>query len=490
MANANIKAVITADDRASSTLKHFGDNAHSMAGNIAKGVAAAGIAAAAVTAGVVAFGVSSVKSFQESEESLAQLNAVLKSTGGVAGVTADEAVGLADALQKVTKYSDEDVISAQNLLLTFTKIGKDIFPQATKTVLDMSTALGQDTKASAIQLGKALQDPILGITALRRVGVNFSDAQKDVIQGLVDTGKSAEAQKMILAELATEFGGSAEAAGKTFGGRLEILRNQFDEVKERIGAVLVEAITPLAERLANFVATEEFRVKVQQLTDWLAINLPIAIARIEEFVKSVDWKAILDATVLIIQAFAFMAEQIAGTVANIKSILSGVEQFFGLLVFKVQQYLQNIGFGFQQWGIVLSGVANGIANAFRSAFASIVSAWNNTVGRINIKMPDWIPGVGGKGFQAPRFASGTSFAPGGLATVGEQGKEQVILPRGSQVVPNNSVREPAGATINVTVQAGAFMGNQQDARRYAQLIADALKDVASMKGTTVGSMLG
>ena len=63
-------------------------------------------------------------------------------------------------------------------MLTFTGVGKDVFPQAIQTVLDMSQALGQDLKSSTVQLGKALNSPIDGITALSRVGVSFTDAQK------------------------------------------------------------------------------------------------------------------------------------------------------------------------------------------------------------------------------------------------------------------------------------------------------------------------
>lgn len=168
---ANIKAVITADDRASAAVKNFGNNVEGIGGKAKKAFKAVGIAAAAVTTAVVGFGVASVKAFSEAEDGIAQTNAVLKSTKGVAGVTAKAVDDLASSLQSVTKFSDEEVRSAENLLLTFTKIGKDIFPEVTKTVLDMSTALGQDLKSSSVQLGKALQDPVLGITALRRVGV-------------------------------------------------------------------------------------------------------------------------------------------------------------------------------------------------------------------------------------------------------------------------------------------------------------------------------
>lgn len=198
-----------------------------------------------VAGAAVGVGILTVKAFEDSQNKIAQTNAVLKSTAGIAGVTADEVTKLATALEKQTKYSDEDVRSVENLLLTFTSIGKDIFPQATSTVLDMATALGEDTSSASIQLGKALQDPVLGITALRRVGVNFSEDQKNVIQNLVETGHKAEAQKMILKELNTEFGGSAKAAGETFAGKLQILKNQLNNVEEAVGGLLIHAIQPI-----------------------------------------------------------------------------------------------------------------------------------------------------------------------------------------------------------------------------------------------------
>jgi hypothetical protein len=95
------------------------------------------------------------------------------------------------ALQATTTFADEVILSGENMLLTFTNIGRDVFPMATETMLDMSQALGQDVTASAMQLGKALNDPVAGITALTRVGVTFSEEQKAVIESLAATGVKA-----------------------------------------------------------------------------------------------------------------------------------------------------------------------------------------------------------------------------------------------------------------------------------------------------------
>lgn len=201
----------------------------------------------------LAFGAMAVKSFSESQDALAQLDIVLRSTSSAAGVTRDQAIELSKAFEQETKFSDEAVLGAENLLLTFTNIGKDVFPLTTQTVLDMSQALGQDLKSSSIQLGKALQDPIKGIQSLRRVGVNFTDAQKDMIEQLVKAGKAEDAQRLILNELQKEFGGSAVAAGETFSGQLVILQNKFDDLLETIGEKLIPILDTFTGWLSQAV---------------------------------------------------------------------------------------------------------------------------------------------------------------------------------------------------------------------------------------------
>jgi len=173
-----------------------------------------------------------------------QLEAVLKSTGGAAGVTSEMANKLADSMQQVTNFDGEAVLGGENLLLTFTNIGKDVFPRATESMLDMSQALGQDMKSSAVQLGKALNDPIAGISALSRVGVTFTDQQKEQITTMVEAGNVAGAQGLILDELAKEFGGSARAMvepGKQ-------LANMWGDVKEQVGMFLIPIFDDLAKR--------------------------------------------------------------------------------------------------------------------------------------------------------------------------------------------------------------------------------------------------
>lgn len=210
-----------------------------------------------------------IQSFVAQEQAEKQLETVIESTGQAAGVTADEMLGLAKSLSEVTKFSDEAIIGAENILLTFTQIGKEVIPGATETILNMSQALGTDLKGQAIQLGKALNDPIKGVSALQDVGVSLSEEQKNLINSFVEVGDVAGAQKVILKELATEFGNSASAARDTFGGSLAALKNtqndllgDFGKVISVVGKDYVEASIKSAQAIRDWMAEGDNMARV------------------------------------------------------------------------------------------------------------------------------------------------------------------------------------------------------------------------------------
>lgn len=247
-------------------------------GKAAGALAAGGIAIAG--AAVVGLGKGLWDCTQEAMEAelvQAQLNAVLESTGGAAGITAEKANELASSLSGVTMFEDDTILSGENMLLTFTNIGQDVFPEATATMLDMSQAMGQDLQSSAIQLGKALNDPVSGMSALQRVGVTFTDDQKKQIETMMASGDVMGAQKVILGELSKEFGGAAEAAGGTFAGKMEILKNKMGDVKESIGTALLPGLGMLADKLLEVFNDPVVQEAINKIVTWIGTNLPIAI---------------------------------------------------------------------------------------------------------------------------------------------------------------------------------------------------------------------
>lgn len=179
---------------------------------------------------------------------------VIKTTGAAAGVTAKQVGDLATAISNKTGIDDEAIQSASNLLLTFTKVrnevgkGNDIFNQATQAATDMAAALGTEPKNAALQLGKALNDPIKGVTALSRAGVSFTEQQKEQIKTLAESGNVLGAQKIILSEMQIQFGGAA-AASSTAGEKMAVA---FGNLKEQIGTALL----PIIDRMAATFTTK------------------------------------------------------------------------------------------------------------------------------------------------------------------------------------------------------------------------------------------
>jgi hypothetical protein len=174
--------------------------------------------------------------------------AVIRSTGAAAKVTAAQMSDLAGSLSDLSGVDDEVIQSGENVLATFTSIrnevgkGNNIFDQATEAALNMSAALGTDLQASAIQVGKALNDPIKGVTALSKVGVSFTDQQREQIKAMVEAGDVMGAQKVILAELSKEFAGAAEAA-KTPAMEAQVAWGNFQEmIGEKLLPVLADVL--------------------------------------------------------------------------------------------------------------------------------------------------------------------------------------------------------------------------------------------------------
>ncbi|MBW1778750.1 MAG: phage tail length tape measure family protein, partial [Deltaproteobacteria bacterium] len=174
------------------------------------------------------------------EKAEAKLEAVIRATGGAAGYTAQEMKEMAASLQQVTTYGDETIINAQAMMATFKEIGRETFPDAIKAALDMSTVMDQDLKSSVVQIGKALNDPIKGMTALSRVGVTFTEEQKNMVRQLVESNRVLEAQQIILEELNSEFGGAATGQIRTYAGAVQQAENAYGDLLEELGFVVTK----------------------------------------------------------------------------------------------------------------------------------------------------------------------------------------------------------------------------------------------------------
>ena len=226
----------------------------------------------------------------EQQRAVAQLEQTLKSTGRYTPELSKKLQDYAGDLQKVTAYGDEAVVAMQALLLTFTRIGGDEFNRAQMAVLDVATALGTDLKTAALQVGKALNDPVLGMTALQRSGIQFSDAQKKMVKDMIATGDVVGAQKVILKELEVQFGGSAEAARNTLGGALEGLKNAFGDLLEgNSGDDGVRGATAAIEDLTDLLADPQTVKNAQILTNAMITGFSKVLEAISTTVEFTKW---------------------------------------------------------------------------------------------------------------------------------------------------------------------------------------------------------
>lgn len=197
--------------------------------------------------------VASVMAWDESAKALAQVAAGVKSTGGVAGFTTKQLAGMAEQLTDISRLDDDEILSKlTSQLLTFTNIAGKQFELAQVAALNLSARLNGDLQSAAIMVGKALNDPVKGLTAMGKAGVQFTESQKETIKALWETGQAAAAQNMILAELEKQYGGSSEATLVGAGNIIQ-LKNSLGNLSEEFGRIIMDSIKPFIDYLRNMV---------------------------------------------------------------------------------------------------------------------------------------------------------------------------------------------------------------------------------------------
>lgn len=263
IANLLIKVGVDVND-ASRDMSNFGNKA-------GRGLRRSFLPAIGVLTGIGLAAKAGFSEFVGAQQVTAQTGATLKSTGNAANTSIAQIQDLSGALMAKSGVDDEVIQSGANMLLTFTRIrnevgaGNNIFDQATTAALDMSVALGTDMKGASMLVGKALNDPIKGMTALSRSGIQFTDAQKKSVAAMVASGNQMGAQKLILKELETQFGGSAQAAGKTLPGQIAIAQQTLSNLAGSMVSAVIPAFMGFAGILitvAGWMSTHETATKV------------------------------------------------------------------------------------------------------------------------------------------------------------------------------------------------------------------------------------
>lgn len=507
--SANLKDFEKKMAKTSATLKNVGKKMSDVGGKMTK----------SLTLPILGVGAAAIKMATQQEDASRKLESAFESTGAAAWTTVEALQANADALQEITTHGDETIEEMQSVLLTFKNIQGTNFDLATKSILDMSDALEMDLQSASIMVGKALNDPIAGISAMSRAGITFSDEQKEMIKTMVEVGDTAGAQTIILEELGSQFGGTAEAMAETAGGKMKQAMNTMGDTMEEIGAIIIPvlltimdkvkevtdwfsgldeetqktilvvagivaalgpllmiigkltiamsflAANPIALIIAGIVALIVITVLIIKNWDkiakffsdlWMKVKIIFhtTINNIKDFLSE-TWAAIKEKTSSIwngIKEFFIntwnsikntvfgiwdaittkatdiwngIKDFISGTVDNIKSKVVGVFESIKSTVLGIWEGLKT--------GI--KGIINGIISGVEGMANGVVKGINkvvNAINRIQVTIPDWVPGVGGRtiGFNLrtlseisiPRLADGAVIPPNRefLATLGDQ----------------------------------------------------------------------
>lgn len=252
--------------RGTATAKKFGDQMENSGKSLSfvKGAILGVVGAIGAFVGTAVSIKAFVDATSEAEGVQAQLAAALTSTKGASGQAINSLNETATALMGMSTFGDEAIGTAQSLLLTFTRIGGETFPRATQAVLDLAARMGGDLNGAAMKLGKALNDPTVGLTMLSRSGVQFTEAQQEMIKKLQESGRLIEAQNIILDEFEKKLGGSALAARETLGGAITALNEAFGNLFELSGPAS-EQLRVAIEGLVTAISDPAFLMFVQTI---------------------------------------------------------------------------------------------------------------------------------------------------------------------------------------------------------------------------------
>lgn len=203
-----------------------------------------------ITAPVTAAIYKSIEAQKTQERAVAAVDAALQSMGNGAGFAREQLFAMASELQAGSLYGDEKILQKVTAnLLTFGNVSGDVFARAQQMAVDLSARLGTDLQSSAIMLGKALNDPKSGLTALTRVGVSFTEQQQKQIKAMAEAGDVAGAQALMLAELERQYKGQAAALAGTDSGRIQQAWMAIGDAMERVGAIVLPVLAQVADRV-------------------------------------------------------------------------------------------------------------------------------------------------------------------------------------------------------------------------------------------------
>ena len=404
MASRELSILVTAKNMASKVLGTVKGDVNSLdstarraSSNMGRNI---GIGVAAVGAGLSVQVKAGVDSLVELERVNNLTAAALESTGNVAKQSAEGIRERSEAMEAMSGVDDKVIQNAQNLLLTFTNVRKDAFEPTLEAAVNLNAALGggdEGLQSVLLQVAKAVNDPVKGMTALRRSGVSFTEEQIKQVKAMVEANDLMGAQAIVLGELETQFGGAAAAANQGVGGAQKRFADAIEDMQMALATGFLPLIEKVSGKLSTMVGDPAFLQGIEDFGGAIAGAFDAAI----DFASDVPWGQV------------GAALQTAGAGAKM-----AMDAFLGAPPWLQTAILTG-------WGLnkLTGGGLGSIVGALGSGLIKGVLGMNAGVVNINAATVNGGGGIGGRGpggfvgGLAGGLAMGAGVAAAGVAAV-------------------------------------------------------------------------
>lgn len=376
---------------------------------------------------------------------------------------------LTQTIKKNTTATDAQISANEKWISTQGKLlgvaDDDLRPALAKLVTQTgSVTKAQELAALSMDIAAATGKPLAAVTdaVARAAGGNTKALAKldPKLKGLIKDGLDAEGAMSVLADT---FGGAATTKANTAQGQFQRLQLSLAETKETIGAALLPIIEKVLPVLTSFGNWASENTAVFLTVAGVIGGIAAAVLLVNGAMTA--WTAITTAFTAVQAAFnAVMAMNpivliVVGIGLLIAALVIAYKKFEGFrnVVDSVFSFIKTAvsgGFDF------FKGYIEFVLGIYKGIFNGVAKIWNNTIGKLSFKVPGWVPGFGGKGFDVPNIpmlAEGGIVTGPTLAMIGERGPEAVV--------PLDRYRG-GGGDIYVTVQGGDPNAVVDALRRY------------------------
>jgi len=427
-------------------------------------------------AAILKFGKDSVAAFSEAEKAQASLEQAFKKFPAVNDVNIKSLRALNTQLQRKTKFDDDAVASGQSVLAQFKLSGTQI-KELTPLLLDYAARTGKDLPTAASDLGKAM----LGQgRALKAIGINFKD-----------TGTAAGNFDELMTSLRGKVGGFAEREGKTAAGQMAILKNQFNELQEKVGKALIPILLNLGEALLAIINFFQNLSPSMQFAVGVVLSLVVALGALAKIQALVNVVMEANPIGLVVVAIAALAAGVIYAYKHFEGFRNVVDAVGRVLRGLFEWVTKNwdlllavitgpLGAAIAIWRRFGDDIRDTLGAAFDwikekvKALASfldkVLGPLDETVGKIAGVIGKVGGGVGGVLKHLPGFASG-GIVPGAV------GAPTLAIVHGGERISSVGAGS-GGGSYNITINTTGGVSREDGER-----VVDAIKRYERRNGT-------